>query len=57
MRCIRFRLRDESGMALVFALGMMSVLAISSMAAITYTSSNARATHTDNAVVSARALA
>ncbi len=36
------RMRDERGIALVFALGVMTVMAISAVAAITYTASNSR---------------
>jgi hypothetical protein len=36
------RLREENGMALVFAMGVMTVLAISTVGVITYTSANER---------------
>lgn len=41
MRILR-RLREESGVALVFAMGVMTVLAISTVGVITFTSSNQR---------------
>lgn len=39
MRILR-RLREENGVALIFAIGVMTVLAISTVSVITYTSSN-----------------
>jgi hypothetical protein len=51
------RLRDERGIALVFALGIMSVLAISSISIITYTSSNSRHAERSEAEQIALALA
>lgn len=49
------RLRDESGVALVFALGTMTVLAITTISVISYTSSNDR--HSNRSVRGQQAVA
>jgi hypothetical protein len=51
------RLRDESGVALVFAMGVMTVLAISTVSVITYSSSNERHSNRSEAQQNALHLA
>jgi hypothetical protein len=57
MRRLSMRLRDERGVALVFALATMSVLSICTVAVITYSSASQRQAGISNADQSARALA
>jgi Tfp pilus assembly protein PilX len=54
---MRRRLAQESGIALVMALGILIVLSISTMAMLTYTTDNARSVRYQSARVSAYSLA
>lgn len=57
MRRLIMRLRDERGIALVFALGTMTVLSMSTVAVITYSSAGQRHAAISNTDLSARSLA